>query len=94
MRIEPPQLPPDTSGVAVLTRGGSGGSSSRVTATLTVDDYRIVAKNVDASQLRDDLRKRCVLFHSPDTEPLARRVAQAADGGVELGRIKWGCARV
>lgn len=54
----------------------------------TLDDYRIIT-NIDAAAVPDNLKKDCVLFYHPDTEPLARRIAAAQGTRVELGNIRW-----
>lgn len=53
----------------------------------TVDDYRIVS-NIDASTVPEDLKKDCILFFTPDTEPLARKIAAQGEH-VTLGNIRW-----
>lgn len=56
-------------------------------STGTVDDYRIVS-NIDTSQVPEDLKKDCILFYTPDTEPLARKIAAEGEH-VKLGNIRW-----
>jgi len=51
-------------------------------------DYRIV-ENIDASSFPDTLKKECILFYSPETEPLARKIAAASPHKLELGQIRW-----
>eukprot|EP00882_Tetradesmus_deserticola_P026963 GHRQ01029788.1.p1 GENE.GHRQ01029788.1~~GHRQ01029788.1.p1 ORF type:complete len:119 (+),score=1.86 GHRQ01029788.1:76-432(+) len=58
----------------------------RVSLT-SIDDYRIV-NNIDASAVPEDLKKDCILFYTPDTEPLARKIA-AEGSHVQLGNIRW-----
>jgi hypothetical protein len=55
----------------------------------STEDIRITAPNVSLGAIPDYLTKKCVLFHYPETEALARSVAQASDGRVELGEVKW-----
>jgi len=63
-------------------------NSLTVSSLGTLDDYRIVA-NIDAAAVPDYLKKDCVLFYTPDTEPLARKIAGQAGSHVELGNIRW-----
>lgn len=56
-------------------------------STATIDDYRIVS-NIDTSRVPEDLRKDCILFYTPDTEPLARKIAAQGEH-VVLGNIRW-----
>lgn len=58
-------------------------------ATFSVDDFRIAAPNVGTEDIPSLLKKDCVLFYHPDTEALARKIAGAGGGRVELGEIKW-----
>jgi hypothetical protein len=53
----------------------------------SIDDYRIV-NNIDASAVPEDLKKDCILFYTPDTEALARKIA-AEGSHVQLGNIRW-----
>lgn len=55
--------------------------------TQTIDDYRIVS-NIDTSRVPEDLKKDCILFYTPDTEPLARKIAEQGEH-VVLGNIRW-----
>lgn len=52
-------------------------------------DYRIAAPNVTVDSLPNYLKKDCILFYHPETEPLARRIAELSGGRVELGDISW-----
>jgi len=65
---------------------------SQVRAVTSVDDIRITAPNVELESFKDHLPKRCILFHYPETEQLAKSIAAASGSRVELGEIKWGCA--
>lgn len=56
-------------------------------ALKTIEDYRIIS-NIDTSQVPEDLKKDCILFYTPDTEPLARKIA-AQGRHVQLGNIRW-----
>ena len=51
-------------------------------------DIRIAAPNVELQSLPDYLRRDCFLFYYPDTEPLARKIAQASSK-IELGEVRW-----
>ncbi len=51
------------------------------------DDYRII-KNIDPDQIPEQLKKDCVLFYTPHTEALARKIAAEGER-VELGNIRW-----
>lgn len=63
---------------------------SQVHVVNSVDDIRITAPNVELESFPDHLPKRCILFHYPETERLARSIAAASGSRVELGDIKWG----
>lgn len=70
----------------------SAASLDRINSALTstsLGDYRIQPQNITAESIPDNLRKDCVLFYTPDTEPLARKIASEAGGSVELGSIRW-----
>lgn len=51
-------------------------------------DYRITS-NVTADGLPEFKKKECVLFYTPDTEPLAQKVAAVSPHKLELGKIRW-----
>ncbi|KAK9902149.1 hypothetical protein WJX75_006001 [Coccomyxa subellipsoidea] len=55
----------------------------------TSDDIRITAPNVALESFPLHLTKQCLLFYYPETEALARSVAETSQGRVELGDIKW-----
>ena len=63
---------------------------SQVKVGSSVDDIRITAPNVELESFPDHLPKRCILFHYPETERLAKSIAAASSSRVELGEIKWG----
>lgn len=65
---------------------------SQVHVVSSVDDIRITAPNIEMETFPDHLPKRCILFHYPETEQLAKSIAAASGSKVELGEIKWGCA--
>ena len=67
-------------------------NSPQLQVVSSVDDIRITAPNVELESFPDHLPKRCILFHYPETEQLARSIAAASSSRVELGEIKWGCA--
>ena len=67
---------------------------SQVHAVTRIDDIRITAPNVELESFTDHLPKRCILFHYPETEQLAKSIAAASGSRVELGEIKWGCAAI
>jgi hypothetical protein len=56
--------------------------------SLPTDDYRIIS-NIDASSVPEALKKDCILFYTPDTEPLARQIAAQGGAHVTLGNIRW-----
>jgi hypothetical protein len=68
-------------------------NGSTVTARLHVpgaqNDIRITAPNVALETFPEHLTKKCLLFYYPETEELARSIAQGSDGRVELGEVKW-----
>ncbi len=55
----------------------------------TSEDIRITAPNVELESFPMQLTKECLLFYHPETEILARSVAETSQGRVELGDIKW-----
>jgi hypothetical protein len=59
----------------------------RPSLSTSIDDYRIV-NNIDASAVPEDLKKDCILFYTPETEALARKIA-AEGSHVQLGNIRW-----
>lgn len=63
--------------------------TARIRFGSSAEDIRITAPNVSLETLPDYMTKRCVLFHYPETEALAREIAQASDGRVDLGEVKW-----
>lgn len=54
---------------------------------VSLDDYRIIS-NIDTSIVPEGLKKDCILFYTPDTEPLAKKIA-AQGAHVQLGQIRW-----
>ena len=60
----------------------------------SANDIRITAPNVELESFPDHLPKRCILFHYPETERLAKSIAAASGSRVELGEIKWGCVAI
>lgn len=67
---------------------GTGPARSTSFALSTLDDFRIVT-NVNADDVPDALRRDCVLFYAPDCKELAEKIAEASDGAVSLGNIRW-----
>lgn len=65
----------------------STGLDKMLSANSSLEDYRMVS-NIDTDTIPDNLKKDCVLFYTPDTEPLARKIAQVGTR-VELGNIRW-----
>ena len=65
-------------------------STSRVarTSLASGEDFRISA-NVELETFPEELKKKCVLFYTPDTEELARKIAATAGGSITLGGIRW-----
>ncbi len=57
--------------------------------TQAIKDYRIAPPNIEATAVPDYLKKDCILFYYPDTEPLAKRIVEESNGNVELGEIVW-----
>jgi len=53
----------------------------------TLDVFRIIS-NIDASKVPESLKKDCILFYTPETESLARKIADQGDH-VQLGNIRW-----
>lgn len=56
-----------------------------------MDDFRII-ENITADGLPEFKKKECILFYTPDTEPLARKIAAVSPHKLELGNIRWRCA--
>lgn len=44
---------------------------------------------VNVEPVSPELRKKCVLYYSPENEELARKIAEEANGSIELGSIQW-----
>lgn len=63
------------------TRNGIRVSVSR-------DDIRIAAPNVDLGSLPEYLKKDCLLFYHPEQQALARKIAEVSEN-IELSEIKW-----
>lgn len=80
----PPIVPVATVPVARVPSAGG------VTNASLDEDVRQTA-NVDVDSIPTYLKKDCILFHAPETEPLARKIAETSGGSVELGRIRWRC---
>lgn len=59
----------------------------RPSISVSLDDYRIVG-NIDTSRVPESLKKDCILFYTPETESLARKVAEEGSH-VQLGNIRW-----
>lgn len=75
-----------------IARSSSASGVARSTsfAASTLDDFRIVT-NVNVDDLPEALRRDCVLFYAPDCKELAEKIAEASDGAVRLGKIRWKC---
>lgn len=58
-------------------------------AASVVEDFRISGPNIDLRVLPDNLKKDCLLFYCSETAPLAKKIAAASEGKVELGDISW-----
>ena len=85
------------SNMATLTKApsivlaGSALAATRSTsfgAQSSMEDFRIIT-NVKAGDVPPALRRDCVLFYAPDCKELAEKIAQASDGAVRLGNIRW-----
>eukprot|EP00195_Chlamydomonas_chlamydogama_P015597 CAMPEP_0202902958 /NCGR_PEP_ID=MMETSP1392-20130828/19650_1 /ASSEMBLY_ACC=CAM_ASM_000868 /TAXON_ID=225041 /ORGANISM="Chlamydomonas chlamydogama, Strain SAG 11-48b" /LENGTH=355 /DNA_ID=CAMNT_0049589863 /DNA_START=336 /DNA_END=1403 /DNA_ORIENTATION=+ len=61
---------------------------TRQMSTASGEDFRITT-NIDAASIPQDQRKQCVLFYTPETEHLAKKVAQLGGASIELGKIRW-----
>lgn len=66
----------------------SGVARSTSFAMSTLEDFRIIS-NVNTEDVPAALRRDCVLFYAPDCKELAVKIAEASDGAVELGGIRW-----
>ena len=62
--------------------------SSRLQVSVSGDDIRIAAPNVDLESLPGYLKKECLLFYYPDQAPLAKKVAEASSS-IQLSEVKW-----
>ena len=71
-----------------------GHQERTIQAVSSANDIRITAPNVELESFPDHLPKRCILFHYPETERLAKSIAAASGSRVELGEIKWGCVAI
>lgn len=63
------------------------GASSLERATST--DFRRLTTNLTAASAPGGQRKACILFYTPDTEELARKVAAVQGSNITLGKIRW-----
>ena len=63
---------------------GAGALAKR----LSEKDIRLSGPNVELQALPEYLKKECLLFYYPETEPLAKQIA-ASSSNVELGSIQW-----
>ena len=70
-----------------VLQNGSAGELANLDG-MTEQDIRIAAPNVELQALPEYLKKECLLFYYPETEPLARQIA-AKSSNVELGNIRW-----
>ena len=70
-------------GAAAATLVSSGSAAFQ-----SIEDFRI-AGNLDPNTVPDYLKKDCILFYTPDTEALARKIAETSSNKVELGKIRW-----
>lgn len=52
------------------------------------EDFRIT-ENISANQFPANLRKNCVLFYTPETEELAKKIAAVGGDNITLGKIRW-----
>lgn len=59
-----------------------------VKASVSRDDIRIAAPNVDLGSLPEYLKKDCLLFYHPEQQVLARKIAEVSEN-IELSEIKW-----
>lgn len=62
--------------------------STRLQVSVSRDDIRIAAPNVDLESLPGYLKKECLLFYYPDQEPLAKKIAEASSS-IQLSEVKW-----
>lgn len=59
-----------------------------VKVSVSRDDIRIAAPNVDLGSLPEYLKKDCLLFYHPEQQVLARKIAEVSEN-IELSEIKW-----
>ena len=71
-----------------MTSNTNGTPGSRIQVSVSKDDIRIAAPNVDLESLPEYLKKECLLFYYPDQEALAKKVA-AASSSIQLSEVKW-----
>lgn len=69
------------------SRSASFGGQESLTS---IEDFRIVT-NVRPDDVPASLRRDCVLFYAPDCKELAEKIAEASEGTVKLGSIRWKC---
>lgn len=60
----------------------------RLQVSVSKDDIRIAAPNVDLESLPQYLKKECLLFYYPDQAPLAKKIAEASSS-IQLSEVKW-----
>lgn len=64
------------------------GLAGKVQMSFSRDDIRISPPNIELDVISGQLKKDCLLFYYPDTEPLARKICEVSSK-VELGEVKW-----
>jgi hypothetical protein len=73
---------------APVTSSGGDPARAQSYALSTLEDFRIVS-NVNPDDMPEALRRDCVLYYAPDCKELAEKIAEASDGAVTLGKIRW-----
>ena len=71
----------------MTTTNGAPGTA-RLQVSVSKDDIRIAAPNVDLQSLPEYLKKECLLFYYPDQAALAKKIAQASSS-IQLSEVKW-----
>ena len=63
-------------------------TANGVRVSVSRDDIRIAAPNVDLGSLPEYLKKDCLLFYHPEQQALAKKIATVSDN-ISLSEIKW-----
>ena len=76
---------------SIVDAGRAAVGKTLSTASAVADDVRIAAPNFQVNDLPDNAKRECILFYYPESESLARQIAEG-NSHVRLGSIRWKCA--